>query len=50
MHFKRFFDIKGTNNNILIIGYGNVNDAKNLINKSKEPYKLIKGFWENNKK
>ena len=38
------------NNNILIIGYGNVNDAKNLINKSKEPYKLIKGFWENNKK
>ena len=38
------------NNNILISGYGNVNDAKNLINKSREPYKLIKGFWENNKK
>ena len=38
------------NNNILISGYGNVNDAKNLINKSKKPYKLIKGFWENNKK
>ena len=38
------------NNNILISGYGNVNDAKNLINNSREPYKLIKGFWENNKK
>ena len=38
------------NNNILINGYGSVNDAKNLINKSVEPYKLIKGFWENNKK
>ena len=23
---------------------------KNLINKSVDPYKLIKGFWENNKK
>ena len=38
------------NNNIIINGYGSVNDAKNLINKSAEPYKLIKGFWENNKK
>ena len=38
------------NNNILINGYGSVNDAKNLINKSVDPYKLIKGFWENNKK
>ena len=38
------------NNNILINGYGSVNDAKNLINKSVEPYKLIKGFWENKKK
>ena len=38
------------NNNILINSYGSVNDAKNLINKSVEPYKLIKGFWENNKK
>ena len=38
------------NNKILINGYGSVNDAKNLINKSVDPYKLIKGFWENNKK
>ena len=38
------------NNNNIINGYGSVNDAKNLINKSAEPYKLIKGFWENNKK
>ena len=38
------------NNKILINGYGSVNDAKNLIHKSVEPYKLIKGFWENNKK
>ena len=38
------------NNNIIINGYGSVKDAKNLINKSAEPYKLIKGFWENNKK
>ena len=32
------------NNKILINGYGSVNDAKNLIHKSVEPYKLIKGF------
>ena len=38
------------NNNIIINGYGSVNDAKNLISKSAEPYKLIKGVWENNKK
>ena len=38
------------NNKILINGYGSVNDAKNLINKSVDPYKLIKGFWENNRK
>ena len=38
------------NNNIIINGYGSVNDAKNLINMSAEPYKLIKGVWENNKK
>ena len=37
------------NNNILIVSYGSVDDAKNLINMSVEPYKLIKGFWENNK-
>ena len=38
------------NNNIIINGYGSVKDAKNLISKSAEPYKLIKGVWENNKK
>ncbi len=38
------------NNNIIINGYGSVNDAVKLISKSVEPYKLIKGYWENNKK
>ena len=33
------------NNNIIINGYGSVNDAKNLINMSAEPYKLIKGVY-----
>ena len=37
-------------NNIVINGYGNINEANKLINDSIKPYKLIKGFWENNKK
>ena len=47
---KIWFQNYKLNNNIVIKGYGNVNDAKDLINRSIEPYKLIKGFWENNKK
>lgn len=38
------------NSNIIINGYGDINDAKKIIREAFEPYELIRGYWENNKK
>ena len=38
------------NSNIIINGYGDIDDAKKIIREAFEPYELIRGYWENNKK
>ena len=37
------------NSNIIINGYGDIDDKK-IIREAFEPYELIRGYWENNKK